>query len=122
MKNKVKFTCVEVEKERDIDIILEKNGISTAIPYAEEYTDRDTTLKAYRNMYLQSIKSVGLWVLLAVILLHFVFVLLPSGKQLEEEFGAEKVAYHFAPIKEDSVMFQMGMDEVFDLMKQRGES
>ena len=43
-------------------------------------------------------------------------------EQLEEEFGAEKVAYHFAPIKEDSVMFQMGMDEVFDLMKQRGES
>lgn len=45
-EDKVKFTCVEIEKERDVDIILEKNGISTAIPYAEEYTDRDTTLKS----------------------------------------------------------------------------
>ena len=29
-EDKVKFTCVEIEKERDVDIILEKNGISTA--------------------------------------------------------------------------------------------
>ena len=48
-EDKVKFTCVEIEKERDIDIILEKNGISTAIPYAEEYTDRDTTLKSLQE-------------------------------------------------------------------------
>ncbi len=43
-------------------------------------------------------------------------------EQLEDEFGAEKVAYHFAPIKEDSVMFEMDMDEVFDLLEQRGEA
>ena len=37
-------------------------------------------------------------------------------------FGAEKVAYYFAPIKENSVMFEMGMDEVFNLLEQRGEA
>lgn len=31
-EDKVKFTCVEIEKERDVDIILRKNGISTGNP------------------------------------------------------------------------------------------
>ena len=48
-EDKVKFSCVEIEKERDLDIILEKDGISTTIPYAEDYTDRDTTLKSVQE-------------------------------------------------------------------------
>lgn len=121
-EDKVKFTCVEVEKERDIDIILEKNGISTAIPYAEEYKDRDTTLKSLQEYV--SPKYQIRWFMGSLGSDTLAFCICPSTQweQLEEEFGAEKVAYHFAPIKEDSVMFQMGMDEVFDLMKQRGES
>ena len=30
-EDKVKFTCVEIEKERDVDIILKKNSIKQGI-------------------------------------------------------------------------------------------
>ena len=121
-EDKVKFTCVEIEKERDVDIILEKNGISTAIPYAEEYTDRDTTLKSLQEYV--SPKYQIRWFMGSLGSDTLAFCIYPSAQweQLEEEFGAEKVAYYFAPIKENSVMFEMGMDEVFNLLEQRGEA
>ena len=121
-EDKVKFSCVEIEKERDVDIILEKDGISTAIPYAEDYTDRDTTLKSVQEYV--SPKYQIRWFIGSLGSDTLAFCVFPSSQweQLEEEFGAEKVTYHFAPIKEDSVMFEMDMDEVFDLLEQRGEA
>ena len=118
----MKFSCVEIEKERDVDIILEKDGISTAIPYAEDYTDRDTTLKSVQEYV--SPKYQIRWFMGSLGSDTLAFCVFPSSQweQLEEEFGAEKVTYHFAPIKEDSVMFEMDMDEVFDLLEQRGEA
>lgn len=49
------------------------------------------------------------------------FTVLPAARwrHLEEEFGAEQVAYYFAPIEADSKMFEMDADEVFDLLDQR---
>ena len=41
---------------------------------------------------------------------------------MEQEFGAEKVAFYFAPVQADSVMFEMDMNEVFALLEQRGEA
>ena len=113
---------MEIEKERDVDIILEKDGISTAIPYAEDYTDRDTTLKSVQEYV--SPKYQIRWFMGSLGSDTLAFCVFPSSQweQLEDEFGAEKVAYHFAPIKEDSVMFEMDMDEVFDLLEQRGEA
>jgi len=32
-EDKIQFTCVEIEKERGVDILLKKNGISTVFPY-----------------------------------------------------------------------------------------
>ena len=48
-EDKIQFECVEIEKERGVDIFLHKNGISTAIPYADECIDRDTTLKSIQK-------------------------------------------------------------------------
>ncbi|MFR3658251.1 MAG: hypothetical protein ACLTWK_08250 [Eisenbergiella sp.] len=41
---------------------------------------------------------------------------------MEQEFGSEKVAYYFAPIRADSTMFEMDMDEIFELLEQREEA
>ena len=43
-------------------------------------------------------------------------------KELPEEFGAEKVAYYFAPVQANSVMFEMDMNEVFALLEQDRKS
>ena len=52
------------------------------------------------------------------------FCIYPSAqwKQLEKEFGTEKVTYYFALINSDSVMFEMDMDEIFSLLKQRDKA
>ena len=43
-------------------------------------------------------------------------------QQLEQEFGAENVAFYFSPVQADSAMFEMDMDEVFEQLEQRGEA
>ena len=53
--------------------------------------------------------------------LAFCIGLTSQWEQLEKDFGKEFVDYYFAPIKENSVMFEMDMDEVFKLLEARGE-
>ena len=120
-KDKVLFKCIEIEKERGIDIVLEKDSISTAIPYAEDCTDRDTTLRSIQQYVSPKYQIRWYMGSLGSDTLAFCIGLTSQWEQLEQEFGAEKVAYYFAPIKEDSVMFEMDMGEVFDLLEQRDE-
>ena len=54
--------------------------------------------------------------------LAFVVLSAPQWETLEREFGAEQVAYYFAPIDADSQMFEMDVDAVFDLLEQRKKS
>lgn len=121
-EDKIQFECVEIEKERGVDIFLHKNGISTAIPYADECTDRDTTLKSIQKYVSPKYQIRRYMDSLGGDTLAFCIGLTSHWEQLEQEFGAEKVAYYFAPIHEDSVMFEMDMDEVLDLLEQRGEA
>lgn len=121
-EDKIQFECVEIEKEREIDIFLCKNGVKTVIPYAKDCTDRDTTLKSIQEYV--SPKYQVRWYMdsLGSDTLAFCIGLTSQWEQLEQYFGSEKVAYYFAPVQADSVMFEMDMDEVFDLLEQRGES
>lgn len=121
-EDKINFECVEIEKERGIDIILKKNDVSTPIPYEDDCTDRDTTLKSIQEYV--SPKYQIRWYMGSLGGDTLAFCILPTAQwnQLEQEFGAEKVAYYFAPIQIDSKMFEMGMDEMFDLLEQRGEA
>ena len=121
-EDKIQFECVEIEKEREIDIFLCKNGVKTAIPYAEDRTDRDTTLKSIQEYV--SPKYQVRWYMdsLGSDTLVFCIGLTSQWEQLEQEVGSEKVSYYFVPIQADSVMFEMDMDEVFNLLEQRGEA
>ena len=40
LEDNIQFECVEIEKERGIDIILKKDGSVEKIPYADDFTDR----------------------------------------------------------------------------------
>ncbi len=120
-EDKVLFECVKIEKARGVDILLKKNGVSTAIPYADDCTDRDTTLKSIQEYISPKYQIRWYMDSLGGDTLAFCIELTSQWEQLEQEFGAEKVTYYFAPIQMDSVMFEMSMDEVFDLLEQRGE-
>ena len=120
-EDSIKFESVEIEKERGIDIYLQKNDIRKAIPYADEYTDRDTTLKSIQEYVSPKYQIRWYMDSLGSDTLAFCIGLTSQWEQLEKDFGKEFVDYYFVPIKEDSVMFEMDMDEVFKLLEARGE-
>ena len=115
----IDYACIDTEEERGFDIILKKDGMVRAIPYALDHADRDTTLKAAQE-YLAPGYGIR-WYMGSLGSDKLAFIVLPTAqwRQLEQEFGIEQVAYHFAPIEADSQMFEMDVDEVFDLLEQR---
>ena len=120
--DKIQFECAETEKERGVDIFMKKNGVSAPIPYADDCNDRDTTLRSIQE-YLSPKYQIR-WYMgsLGGDTLAFCIGLTSQWEQLEQEFGAEKVTFYFAPVQADSVMFEMDMNEVFALLEQRGEA
>lgn len=115
----IDYECVDSAEERGFDILLKKDGAARAIPYAADAADRDTTLKAAQE-YLAPGYGIR-WYMGSLGSDTLAFIVLPTAqwRQLEQEFGIEQVAYHFAPIEADSQMFEMDVDEVFDLLEQR---
>ena len=118
-KDKIRFECADSDKERGVDIILEKDGVKRPIPYEDDCTDRDTTLKSVQE-YLSPDYQIR-WYMgsLGGDTLAFCILTASQWNELEREFGAEKVAYYFAPVREDSRMFDLDADEVCDWLEQR---
>ena len=115
----IDYECVDSETERGFDILLKKDGEAHAVPYAADAADRDTTLKAAQE-YLAPAYEIR-WYMgsLGSDTLAFCVLQAEQWRRLAQEFGAETLDYYFAPIDADSKMFEMGADEVFDLLEQR---
>ena len=115
----IDYECTNSETERGFDILLKKDGEAHVIPYATDAADRDTTLKAAQE-YLAPAYEIR-WYMgsLGSDTLAFAVLSTDDWQKLEREFDAEQVAYYFAPIYADSQMFEMDVDEVFDLLEQR---
>lgn len=118
-EDQIEFECKESEKEREIDIVLEKNGVKIEIPYADEYTDRDTTLRSIEK-YIEPKYQIR-WYMdsLGSDTLAFCIGLTSDWNLIGEEFGKEKLDFYFKPIDEESIMFEMDINEVFDLIEKR---
>ena len=121
-EDKIQFECVETEKERGVDIFMKKNGVSAPIPYADDCTDRDTTLRSIQE-YLSPQYQLR-WYMGSLGSDTLAFCIYPTSEweQIEQEFGTEKVSYYFAPVQANSVMLEMDMNEVFALLEQRGDA
>ena len=98
---------------------MKKNGVVTEIPYKDDCTDRDTTLKSIQEYVSPKYQIRWYMDSLGSDTLAFCIGLTSKWKELEEELGKEKVTYYFEPVRSDSVMFEMDMNEVFDLVEQR---
>ena len=116
---KIKFRCVEVDKERGVDIFLEKDGEEKAIPYSDECTDRDSTIKSIAGHVSPGMQIRWFMGSLGGDTLAFCIASTDEWRRLEEEFGREKTAFYFSPVCSDSVMFDMSAGEVFKLMEER---
>ncbi len=51
----------------------------------------------------------------------FVPLLKSEWEELEKEFGEEKVNYYFSKIDDESKMFDLDMDELFEILDKRKE-
>lgn len=107
--DKIKFRCVEIDKERDIDIILEKDGLDIVVPYADECTDRDTTIRSIQEYLYPKYQIRWYMDSLGSDTLAFCIGQTSNWKELENDFGKEFVNYYFSIIKSDSVMFNMNI-------------
>ena len=101
---------------------LKKDGVSRSVPYGDDCTDRDTTLKSIQEYVSPKYQIRWYMESLGSDTLAFCIGLTSQWEQLEQEFGAENVAFYFSPVQADSAMFEMDMDEVFEQLEQRGEA
>lgn len=114
----------EIDEDGDVHIILFTKGYG--LTNGKSHTifnpkSRDTTIKDI-NEFIKPKNEIR-WFLesLGDDTLAFVLMSCDNWKKLEQQFGKEKVDYYFMPIHKDSVMFDLDIDKVFDLIKERGK-
>ena len=100
------------------DIVLRKDDKELQIPYGDEQ-DRDVTIK-YFNDFVKPDYEVR-WFIesLGNDTLGFTVLSGVEWANLEDEFGADTVRYYFEPIKLESNMFNLDMDEVSAVLELR---
>ena len=112
----------DVDNEMGFDIFIEWKGNEYKISYPDkEGSDRDTTIKTL-NKIIQPEYEIRLFMeSLGNDTLAFVPLLKNEWEELEKEFGEEKVNYYFSKIDDDSKMFDLDMDELFEILDKRKE-
>lgn len=118
MEKKVEVELVDKGKAYGQDIVLKKGEKALPIPY-QEVMDRDITIQ-YLNDFIRPDYEIR-WFLesLGNDTLAFLVLSEEDWKDLEAEFGVEKVEYYFLPIDLGSRMFDLDMEEVDKLLSFR---
>jgi len=121
MKEPIEVQMLDNAKPYGDDILLKKGDKACQIPY-QEVMDRDTTIK-YFNDCIKPEYEIR-WLVESLGSDTLGFVLLPSHKwqTLAAEFGNIKVENAFLPITLESKMFDLDIDDVFDLMDLRSKN
>ena len=121
MKEPVEVQMLDNGKPYGDDILLKKGEKEFLIPY-QEVMDRDTTIK-YFNDCIKPEYEIR-WLVESLGSDTLGFVLLPSHEwqSLAEEFGHAKVENVFLPITLESKMFDLDVNDVFDLMDLRSKN
>lgn len=121
MKEPVEVQMLDNGKPYGDDILLKKGEKEFLIPY-QEVMDRDTTIK-YFNDCIKPEYEIR-WLVESLGSDTLGFVLLPSHEwqSLAEEFGNIKVEKDFLPITLESKMFDLDVNDVFDLIELRSKN
>lgn len=111
--------CKDVDNALGYEMSIIYQGKTQVVDFHPEDINRDATLIAL-NEVLSPDYQIRLW-MDSVGGDTLAFVPLPTSawRSLEQEFGTEKVAHHFAPVTSNSRMFALSMNEVMDILKVR---
>ena len=109
----------EIKLGRGIDIILKKDNKTLTIPYEEDETDRDITIKTLDNFISPKYQIRLFSESLGDDTLAFTVLNSDEWKDLENEFGKEKLEFFFTLVSQFKGIFNMSMEEVMKIYTER---
>ena len=109
----------EIKLGRGIDIILKKDNKTLAIPYEDDETDRDITIKTLDEFISPKYQIRLFSESLGDDTLAFTVLNSNEWKELENEFGKEKLEFFFTPVSQFKGIFNMSMEEVMKIYTER---
>ncbi len=109
----------EIKLGRGIDIILKKDNKTLAIPYEDDETDRDITIKTLDEFISPKYQIRLFSESLGDDTLAFTVLNSNEWKDLENEFGKEKLEFFFTPVSQFKGIFNMSMKEVMKICTER---
>ena len=109
----------EIKLGRGIDIILKKDNKTLAIPYEDDETDRDITIKTLDEFISPKYQIRLFSESLGDDTLAFTVLNADEWKDLENEFGKEKLEFFFTPVSQFKGIFNMSMEEVKKIYTER---
>ena len=109
----------EIKLGRGIDIILKKDNKTLAIPYEDDETDRDITIKTLDEFISPKYQIRLFSESLGDDTLAFTVLNSDEWKELENEFGKEKLDFFFTPVSQFKGIFNMSMKEVRKICTER---
>ena len=109
----------EIKLGRGIDIILKKDNKTLAIPYEDDETDRDITIKTLDEFISPKYQIRLFSESLGDDTLAFTVLNSDEWKDLENEFGKEKLEFFFTPVSQFKGIFNMSMKEVTKIYTER---
>ena len=109
----------EIKLDRGIDIILKKDNKTLTIPYEDDRTDRDITIKTLNDFISPKYQIRVFMESIGDDTLAFTVLNSDEWKELENEFGKEKLEFFFTPVSQFKGIFNMSMKEVMKISKKR---
>ena len=109
----------EIKLGRGIDIILKKGNKSLTIPYEDDRTDRDITIKTLNDFISPKYQIRVFMESIGDDTLAFTVLNSDKWKELENLVGKEKLDFFFTPVSELKGIFNMSMNEAMDISEKR---
>ena len=109
----------EIKLGRGIDIILKKDNKTLTIPYEDDATDRDITIKTLNDFISPKYQVRVFMESIGDDTLAFTVLNSDEWKELENEFGKEKLEFFFTPVSQFKGIFNMSMKEVKKIYTER---
>ncbi|KAA8784354.1 glutathione reductase [Paenibacillus amylolyticus] len=117
--HQIQCKIIQIDKPRGVDIVLSSDERTLTIPFADDRTDRDSAVRAMEEMIAPQYQIRWFMESLGSDTLAFLLLSTEQWGELENQFGKEKLEFHFQPVTSESAMFSLDMDDVFTLVETR---
>ena len=115
----IELETKEIDLGRGIDLILKKDNKVLTIPYEDDETDRDITIKTLDEFISPKYQIRLFSESLGDDTLAFTVLNSDEWKDLENEFGKEKLEFFFTPVSQFKGIFNISIKEVMKIYTER---